>query len=321
MLVKILKTNQTTAYITFFIITILFFALKVLGFNEINLNLSHPILYCFSSFFIKNPFLAKSIICILSLLTAMGWNNSLIDRGIFKSVSSMPALFFILFSNVFNVSSVWLCVFILLFVLNKLMLCFNLDRPYSLLFESGFLIGIATLINPLCLFFFMVVFVANIIYVNHSWRNFLIPTIGLFVPFFMKWSYGYYFDCLDVFYNFYFGYFKLTVPSFILSFPFLLWYVIMLVLFFFSIKELILWLNMKSLRSRKGFYLLFAYSVCAFITLFFTKNSWNTLLFFVLPFSALISNYFMFIYKRWWYESLFVFIVISTIYLQLSSIL
>ena len=53
MLVKILKTNQTTAYITFFIITILFFALKVLGFNEINLNLSHPILYCFSSFFIK----------------------------------------------------------------------------------------------------------------------------------------------------------------------------------------------------------------------------------------------------------------------------
>ena len=80
----------------------------------------------------------------------MGWNNALSERGVFKNITIIPAFLFIIFSSVFTFSSIWICIFIFLFILNKLMLCFQNEKPYSLLFDCGFLIGLADAANPTC---------------------------------------------------------------------------------------------------------------------------------------------------------------------------
>jgi len=321
MLVKTIKTNRPSVYITFFVFAALFFLLDIVLVSSPSLANDHPLFSIFASFFINHPIWANVLLLIIGLLIAMGWNNALSERGVFKNVTIIPAFFFVILSSVFALSSFWICTFLLLFVLNKLMLCFQQDRPYGLLFDSGFLIALATLINPVCIFFFILTYVSIVIYSTISWRNFLIPIIGLFTPFLFAWSYGFYFDSLPSLSDYYFSQIQWTLPYIEYSLAFLLWSTLLVLLFLFAIRELIQWLSMKSLRSRKAFYLLFAYCVCTFAGLFFTQDSWDYLILFALPFTVLIGNYFIFIQKRWWYESLFILVLISTVYLQLAPIL
>ena len=120
--------------------------------------------------------------------------------------------------------------------------------------------------------------------------------------------------------DYYFSFIQWSPPSIEYSLAFLIWSTLVLLLFFFAIRELAQWLTMKSLRSRKAFYVFFSYSVCAFVGFFFVQDNWNYLIFFTLPFTVLTSNYFIFIEKRWWYESLFILIIISTVYLQTAPL-
>jgi hypothetical protein len=321
MLIKTLKTNRPAAYIAFFVTAVVFFVLDLVFASLPSLTSDHPIFSSLSSFFQGHPVWSSVLLFVISLLVAMGWNNALSERGVFKNVTILPAFFFVILSSVFSFSSFWICLFIMLFVLNKLMLCFQQDRPYGLLFDSGFLIGLATLINPICLFFFILTYVSAVIYSTISWRNFLIPIIGLFTPFLFAWSYGFYFDSLPSLSDYYFSQIQWTLPYIEYSLAFLLWSTLLMLLFLFAIRELVQWLSMKSLRSRKAFYLLFAYCVSTFAGFFFTQDSWDYLILFALPFTVLIGNYFIFIQKRWWYESLFILILISTVYLQLAPLL
>lgn len=320
MLVKTLKTNRPSAYIAFFVSAVVFLLLDIFIGTKPSLVTDHPIFSSLASFFAHHYTWSNVLLFIIGLLMAMGWNNALSERGVFKNVTIIPAFLFIILSSVFSLSSFWLCAFIFLFVLNKLMLCFQQERPYGLLFDSGFLIGLATVINPICIFFFMLTYVAVMVYSTISWRNFLIPIIGLFTPFLFIWTYGFYFDSLPDLIDYYFSYIKWSLPTIEYSLAFLIWSTLVLLLFFFAIRELAQWLTMKSLRSRKSFYVFFAYSICAFVGFFFVQDSWNYLLLFSLPFTVLTANYFLFIEKRWWYESLFILILISTVYLQIAPL-
>ena len=320
MLVKTLKTNRPSAYIAFFVFAVVFFLLDIIIGTTPSLASDHPIFSRLSSFFIAHSVWSTVLVFVISLLMAMGWNNALSERGVFKNATIIPAFLFIILTSVFSLSSFWICTFILLFVMNKLMLCFQQERPYGLLFDSGFLIGLATIINPICIFFFILTYVAVAVYSTVNWRNFLIPIIGLFIPFLFALSYGFYFDSLADLGDYYLSYIQWSPPCIEYSQPFLIWSTPVLLLFFFAIRELAQWLTMKSLRSRKAFYVFFAYSICAFIGFFFVHDSWNYLLLFTLPFTVLSANYFLFIEKRWWCESLFILILISTVYLQLAPL-
>tara|TARA_B100000925_G_scaffold287913_1_gene267984 strand:- start:671 stop:1636 length:966 start_codon:yes stop_codon:yes gene_type:complete len=320
MLVKTLKTNRPSAYIAFFVSAVVFLLLDIFIGTKPSLVTDHPIFSSLASFFSHHYTWSNVLLFIIGLLMAMGWNNALSERGVFKNATIIPAFLFIILSSVFSLSSFWVCAFIFLFVLNKLMLCFQQERPYGLLFDSGFLIGLATVINPICIFFFMLTYVAVMVYSTINWRNFLIPIIGLFTPFLFIWTYGFYFDSLPDLSDYYFSYIKWSLPTIEYSLAFLIWSTLLLLLFFFAIRELAQWLTMKSLRSRKSFYIFFAYSICAFVGFFFVQDSWNYLLLFSLPFTVLTANYFLFIEKRWWYESLFILILISTVYLQIAPL-
>jgi len=320
MLVKTLKTNRPSAYIAFFVSATLFFLLDIIRNTKPSFASNHPIFSSLASFFAHHYTWSNVLLFIIGLLMAMGWNNALNERGVFKNATIIPAFLFIILSSVFSLSSFWICSFILLFAINNFMLCFQKERPYGLLFDSGFLIGFATVINPICIIFFILTFVAIVVYSTINWRNFLIPIIGLFTPFLFAWLYGFYFDSLPILTDYYLTSIKWSPPNIEYSLSFLVWSTLLLLLFLFAIRELAQWLTMKSLRSRKAFYVFFSYSVCAFIGLFFVQDSWNYLLFFTLPFTVLTANYFIFIEKRWWYESLFILILISTVYLQLAPL-
>lgn len=317
MLVKTLKTNKPPAIISFVVMAVLLLLLNLLLPLPTSGSSNHPLFAFVSTFFSEHIYWGALAVFSLAMLMSMGWNNLLSERGVFKNSTLLPAFFLLLLTSVFGLSSVWLASFIMLFVLNTLMSTFQQDRPYSSLYDGGFLIGLASLIYPSSILFFMLCYVSTVLYTTISWRNFVIPLVGLISPFIFACSYAYYFDKLEVFSHYYLSALQWQWPVFNYSLALLLWSSLLLLLFFISFKELLEWLPLKSLKSRKAFVLLFAYCICAFFSLFLSPNSLDHNLLFVLPFTALISNYFIFLKKRWWSESLFVLIVFATIYLRL----
>jgi hypothetical protein len=260
------------------------------------------------------------VVFILGLLIAMGWNNLLTDRGVFKNITILPAFILVLLSSAFEISAIWISYFLMLFVLNKLMSIYQKSKPYAALFDSGFLIGLSATIYPVSILFFLLIMVAVFIYSTMNWRHFLIPLLGLLTPFLFVFTYGYYFDVLTDLSQYYFTFFSFALPLFKWTVGVVVWSSVLGILFLLSFKEMVDWLAMKNLRSRKAFYLFFAYSACVFISLFFTAFDWNHLLLFGLPMSVLIANYFMFLHKKWWYEGVFIVLILSTIYLHIEPL-
>lgn len=316
MLVKTLKTNKPAAFISFFVLAITFFVLDFLVSPELTLSTNHPIFSSVAKVVIANPWMAYTLIFVVTLLMSMGWNNLLTDRGVFKNVTILPAFTLVLLNSVFSFSSLWICYFLMLFVLNKLMSTFQTNKPYALLYDSGFLIGLSCLVYPLSILFFILIYVSNVIYISLNWRIFLVPVLGLLTPFLFAYTYAYYFDFTPQLTQYFLSSFKWYLPSFSWSIDLIIWANIIVILFLLSFKEMLEWLVRKNLRSRKAFYLLFAYSVCVFIGIFFSQYVWNHLLFFGLPLSVILANYFMYLEKKWWYEGAYILLILSTLYVH-----
>lgn len=320
MLVKTLKTNKPAAFISFFVLGLTFYILDLLLVPEVSISTNHPIFSSIAHFFIKHSWIAYTIIFILSLLMSMGWNNLLTDRGVFKNVTILPAFTLVLLNSAFSFSALWVSYFLMLFVLNKLMSTYQKSKPYAMLFDSGFLIGLSCIVYPLSILFFLLVYVSNAIYTTLNWRTFLVPFLGLLTPFLFAYTYAYYFDISAELTHYLLSSFKLHLPSFSWTIELGVFLVVLAIIFLLSFKEMLEWLVRKNLRSRKAFYLLFAYSVCVFIGLFFSSYTWNHLLLFGLPLSVILANYFMFLEKKWWYEGAYMLLILSAIYLHMAPL-
>ena len=318
MLIKTLKTNKPFAFIVFFVSALLLYIIDLIVTPPLYISFEHPIFSSWAQFFVSYPWLSYTAVFVIGLLLAMGWNNLLTDRGVFKNVTILPAYIFVILSSGFNLSSLWICSFIMLFVLNKLMSTYQHQKPFAHLYDSGFLIGLSFLIYPPSLVFFLVVLFSNAIYTALEWRNFVIPILGLFTPLLFGATLGYFFDKLELLFNFYLSSFDFQNFSIEWTTELITWVSLVGLIFLLSFKEMLLWLSMKNLRSRKSFYLLFVYSWCVFLSLFMAPNTFNHLLFLVLPLSVIIANYFMFLQKKWWYEGAIIVLILCTIYLHIA---
>ena len=118
-------------------------------------------------------------------------------------------LFFVIFLGVFPdiliIGKEFYANLILLLFLRKV---FSLQSPKLIIkkiFDAGFWLGITFLLNPFSLLFFIMLYVGIVIFNRLSIRNLIIPIIGFIIPVFLFFTYSFWFDKTDVFYDlFYF---------------------------------------------------------------------------------------------------------------------
>ena len=118
-------------------------------------------------------------------------------------------LFFVIFLGVFPdiliIGKEFYANLILLLFLRKV---FSLQSPKLIIkkiFDAGFWLGITFLLNPFSLLFFIMLYVSIVIFNRLSIRNLIIPIIGFIIPVFLFFTYSFWFDKTDVFYDlFYF---------------------------------------------------------------------------------------------------------------------
>lgn len=319
MLIKTLKSTRPNSFFIFFAFALITLVLSLVKIKTVFVALDGTAIFnSLQAIYLHNSWLAQIVVFVLALLNSMGWNNCIYDQGVLKNNSVLPAFITLFLIVIFPFSEVWLAQFLLLFVVNSLLYLYHNDRPYKPLFDSGFLIAMASAFYPPTLFFILLPYAAIFIYSRLQWRCFLMPILG-FVSFtFLLLGGLYLFDNTNILLDDFSEFFNWQLPKLNFSIAGTIHFSLIVFLLLLAIKELLAWLKFKSLKSRKAFTLLFFMSLLAFLSLFLsTTKGWFHLLLFSIPLSTLLGNYFYFANKKWWYELLFILMLISLLYFML----
>ena len=322
MLVKLLKTTRPVALLFFFGMAVLFFTFQLLHILDYSfVKTRYPLFDLVQYLLFRNKWLVSILVFVLSLLMAMGFNNLITEKGVLKYNTILPASVLIIFVSIFSFSPVWLATFFLLFFLNKLLGLYQKERPYAVLFDAAFLLGMSVLIYPPTIFLFPLIYIANLTYSAVGWRNYIIPILGFISPLLMMACYLFFVDTLPLYKEHYLRMLSWSSASVDISLSAGIFLFLLAILILCAFKELTQWFTMKSLRSRKAFLVFIVYLLFSLLS-FFTHaaDGLHHLLLLAFPISAFVGNYLLFARKCWWYEGIFILLLLSSIYFHISQV-
>jgi len=301
-------------------------------------NLLHPTVYDYSVCESKNilfspilnlvgnnPFV-HAVISLL-LIVALGFLMQLVnDRYSFIRIrSKLPSILFVIimggFVGLHTLHPIYFGAIFVLFAINRLFGMFEKSRPYSAIFDVGFLLGVASLFcfNLIVLFpaFFVSIAVLSR---EKKWREFVIPLLGFLLPFFFATSYAIITDNFQEILEIY----KCNITTPVNHFQGNSALQIYLgVLFLFTVIgsiDILKQYDNKKISSRKYFtvfFWVFIFSIISFV--FIPAASQEMLLIAAIPVTYLIANFFVFMKKKFWSELLFTLLLVSVIIVQFAE--
>jgi hypothetical protein len=254
---------------------------------------------------------------VLLMVEAFLLNYVLNEHEVTHKRSFIPALVFvILMSNGRELQLLHGPLIANLFIilaLNKLLSFYKKENSFSEIFDAGFLIAVASLFQATSAFFFILVYVALIIFHSFIWREWVIAAIGFILPYLFTASILYLFDLSYKNYagNILYSEDAKTIPYSMNAF-FVSLYIISTILFL----SLFSWLvNNKGLKLKttKSTTLLVYYFIIIPIVYFIFRPAPYYLSYIALPLSMLFTNYFILVRKKWWAEITFLILLFSVI--------
>ena len=293
MIIEKLINSKTQTVIFFFIVSIIYLLLPLLKLFELNsetikifnLIFSSATLF-FSSLYLTNIIFEKSIIK----------KNNIV----------VPIVFLALCMPLVNFNFLMIGNLILLISLNEVFNLYQKTNPFTNLFNCSFAISACMLIfNYYFGLFYILVPFSLYIFGNNSWRSYFVSIIGLLCPiilfYFLK------FNGINLNYE------KQLGISFLNIHELKYWIILFFILCFFSTVELIVWINKKSSKSRRCFYVIFLYLVISISIFLFSRDS-DFLLFSIAPISIIISNFFIYSRFRFISNLLLITFILNSLY-------
>ena len=141
---------------------------------------------------------------VVSLVTALAINQVSSGFGISSRISTLSALVYVILGSsltLFTEASPFLLInlLIVLLIRNLFFIPQSKNQPI-LLFNTGFLVGTASLFAPTLVFFLAGVWIALMFHRSGSWRNFMSSLTGLMLPWVFIWMWFFWYDRLQGFY-------------------------------------------------------------------------------------------------------------------------
>lgn len=328
MILRFLKSNSSTIYLLFPIIGLLlwmesFVAPKQYPFfpGEAEALLYRPFIVISQNNLLLSNILAL-VMAILIALLVQQVNN----RYDFIRIRTMlPApLFIIMISGLIHMHSmhpVYPATVFLLLAIYRLFSAYDKSKPYSIAFDSGFILGIGVLFYYNLIFVFPAFFFGiAILSRENRWRELVIVFIGLLLPLIFGLTYAVVTDqfqeTLRNFMAMLFTPNKEYDPD--IQALVLLGYLVLLTITG-SIK-IIQQYDTRKVSTRKYFqvfFLIFTFSLLSFI--FVPAAGQEILVVTAVPLTFLISNFFVFLRSRFWGELLFGILLIIIIAIQFMN--
>ena len=293
MIIEKLINSKTQTVIFFFIVSIIYLLLPIIKLFELNsetikifnLIFSSAILF-FSSLYLTNIIFEKSVI---------KKNNIVVPIVFLALCTPLTDFNFLMIGNL-----------ILIISLNELFKLHQKTNPLTNLFNCGFAISVCMLIfNCYLGLFYVLVPLSLYIFGNNSWRSYFVSIIGLLCPviifYFLR------FNGVDL--NFEKQYVTNNLNIHELKY----WIILFFTICFFSTVELFVWINKKSSKSRRCFYIIFLYLLISISTFLFSRNS-DFLLFSIAPISIILSNFFIYSRFRFISNLLLITFILNSLY-------
>lgn len=322
MILRILKSNRSVNYL----LTALF------GIILWSTSLIKPYLYSFYNGesdnllfrpiheFLKSSWFAESVISLALVLFLAFLIQFLNTQYAFIRIRTMlPAPLFVLImgglTEMHTLHPVYFATVFLMLALYRLFSAFDVSRPYSASFDSGFFLGVGAL------FYFDIIILfpaflagAAILSKEKNWRIFTINSIGFLLPLFFALSYAILTNqLLEVLKTF-----EQNLTSvnnhFKKNIYLQIFLVFLSILTILGSVKIIRQYDTKKVSSRKYFtvlFLIFIFSLIGFV--FIPPVSQEMLVILAIPVCYLVANYLVFLESRFWGEffiSLFIGIVI-----------
>ena len=195
---------------------------------------------------------------------------------------------------------------ILIISLNEVFNLYQKNNPFTNLFNCSFAISACTLIfNYYFGLFYILVPLSLYIFGNNSWRSYFVSIIGLLCPiiifYFLKFN------------GIYLNFEKQYVTNILNIHELKYWIILFFIICFFSTVELFVWINKKSSKSRRCFYVIFLYLIVSISVFIFSRNI-DFLLFSIAPVSIILSNFFIYSKFRFISNLLLIAFILNSLY-------
>lgn len=322
MLLRIFRSQLPIHYFLIPLITLLLWFRAISG--EIAVSVSGgtmPLFLFLERIFHEVPLWVSTLTALILVVVQAFYLNYLVNRfEILYKPSYVPALMYVLLMS-FSKGALWMhpviwINFLLIASFHKVFLLFKNPNPIRLLFDAGFLIGLAFLVHPSAIIFFALLMLSLSMIRTLNLREWLIVLIGLVLPF--------YFACIWYYWNDGLGDFLKSIFSNVPNFRFhhnLHWAlaqraegVLILLLTVMSLVKLRKHFYKNTIRTRINQRVLI-YTIFAAIAalLLVPIIQWYDFTLFAFPFAVFIGYYFHGFKKRMWLGELLFTLLAATV--------
>ena len=325
MILKTLKSNKTINLLIFPILGILFWISNLIRpfsykfYEDENNN----ILYAPLNKITEGSDFVRVLLSLIFVIVIAFLIQGINDRFSFIRIrTKLPATLFVIivsgFTQLHTLHPVFPAVIFLLFAIYSLFDTFEEIKPYSKIFNTGFLIGVGTLFYLNILILLPAFFVGVAILTRESsWRSYLILLIGFFVPIFFEFSYAVLTEqipeMLDIISKNTFTH----VNYFLNNTSLQIFLALLIILTIIGSIKIMQQYDSKKVSTRKYFtifFIIFFLSLISFA--FFPVTSQEMLIIIAIPITYLISNLLLFMKSRFWSELLFILLLGIVVFTQ-----
>ena len=312
------NTRPITVLVLFITLIVISSAGVFIYFNDIDFNNSYQI----TSNYQGLGSLFQSILSI-SLILSLGFLVNFIvhDNSITKD-NSYALLFFVVLvasdASLTILNPVLVSVFFVVLALKNLLSLHEHKEMTQKLFNTGLLLGIASVIYPYAILYGVLIYLGIVIYGADSWRQWFIPLLGIVIPYYILFSWYFWFDNLNYFWNtFFIKTFYITESSFHESIETIIVWGVFSLLTLFSIFDYSNNMNSHKPDTRKGYTMTYlALFVGIVIALVGTINNGQELIILFFPISIIWAKFIQH-QKKKRYKNIFIIVVLANVLLSI----
>jgi len=325
MLLRFLKTNHAYHFILIPLMAVLLWIQslvkpEIYSFytGEDMMPLYRPVAWLMA----QNPYLNSIVPLILLVLLAFLLIRLNIQYSVIHIRTFLPASLLVFITSgmisLHSMHPVYMAVFFLLFAIDRLFDSYEKDKIHSNAFDAGLLISIGSLFYMNLLFFFPVTWISIfIIHKQLKWRDFVLPVLGFMLPWLFTFT-GYFFvnrvsDLLVILQN------NIISENNLLrgNIPLQVYWGFLVFITLISSFFLLLRYGEKRISSRKFFQVFFfVFLIPIILIIVVPAVSSEIFLILAIPLSFLISNYLIFMKRKFWGEIVVYLLLAGVIYLQ-----
>jgi hypothetical protein len=232
-------------------------------------------------------------------------------------------IFILIISGMLSLHTFHPVYFGLLFLMlsvERIFISYDIEKFHGGAFESGFFIGVGSLFYLNLIFFFPIIWIGLLLIRKRpEWRNYVLPVLGVFVPWLFAWSY-YFLDGQQE------AFIEIISVNFVTennllreNIPLQVYLGFLTALTLLGSIFLLGQYDEKKISTRKYFQVFFLIFAIAFVLLIVVPAvSQEILVLMALPLTFLISNFLIYMKRQFWSNLIMYLFIAMVIYLQFA---